>query len=65
MPVHTGRLQVDQIGKRPRHLVEARFRDLVVGLGFCLDDGDGSVCGGDLREQLATMAQERIGDGWI
>src|SRR5215218_10678128 len=59
------RLQVAQIGERPRYLVEARLRDPTSGLGFGLDDGNGCIGGGDLREQLATMAQERIGDRWI
>jgi hypothetical protein len=65
VPMHEGRLQVDQVGERPRYLVEAGLGDPVPGLGLGLDDGDGCIGGGDLREQLATAAEERIGDGWI
>jgi hypothetical protein len=63
--VHKRRLQVDQIGEGPRYLVQARLRDPIAGFRLGLDNSDGCIGGGDLREQLVAVAQERICDGWF
>src|ERR671910_1211068 len=59
------RLQVYHVGERPRYLLESRLRDTAARFRFGLDDGDRGIGGGDLREQLATTAHERLGDEWI
>src|SRR5215213_5446159 len=56
VPMREGRLQVDEVGERPRYLFEAGLGDPASGLRLGLDDGDGCIGGGDLREQLATVA---------
>lgn len=59
MPVHIGRLQVDQICESPRHLVEARLPDPAVGLG--VDNGDGCIGGGGIQRSTGPSAYHFVG----